>query len=164
MWQEVCPATFPNACHPKLLPEEKNWLHSSVLKSQGKTLIGSVWTRYPPLNQSTMTRQMWSYEMWNFPQNHMDKVEVWAVSRKGVCGSQKTVVWGRPQNSSPVQFHHQEVERSGFTPRSFGLQSPYWFSDAGCLSKAQNVYSFIRKSELASQPPQKVQANVLSRQ
>lgn len=79
-------------------------------KSQRKTLIGSVQTRYPPLNQSTVARGMWPCEMWNFPQNHMERAEVWAISRKWVYSSQKTVVWCRPQvvaQSSSIWIYAQ---------------------------------------------------------
>ena len=60
-------------------------------KSQGKTLIGSAWARYPSLNQSAVTRGVWPYELCSFPLNHGSSLQ---------NGSQRRGVWGAPQSSS----------------------------------------------------------------
>lgn len=115
-----------------------------------------------------LTNQLWprgcgQCEMWNFPQNHMERQR---------CGQSPESEYPAPKRQWCRAGHKQQhspvpspvVKASGFMPRSLGLQSLYWFSDTCCLSEALNVYSCVRNAELAGQPLQKAETNVLPRQ
>jgi hypothetical protein len=122
---------------------------TSFLGSSFRSPRERLWLAQLGQDTGLLTNQLWPgyVVMWECVishRNYMDRGGIPAISGKWVYRFQKRV-WSGPQNSNTCQFHHQEVEESGFMPRSVGLQSPHSFSFACGLSESLSTCAFGNK-------------------